>query len=83
MFKTLCVTTLVACGFFTVMDIRADASYGNDAGTVLAPSGLKTVHVPRKYSQAEAIAKALAKFPGHKVAYVKSTKSVWVVALKK
>jgi hypothetical protein len=82
MFKKLCVTIFVASGFFTVMDIQADASHRTDAGSVLSPTSLKTVHVSKKYSQATAIAKALAKYPGHKFVSISSTSTVWVVSVK-
>ncbi|MDP7275341.1 MAG: hypothetical protein QF363_07655 [Planctomycetaceae bacterium] len=83
MFKKLCAAILVVGGCFAVMDIQAEASHRTDAGNVRALNSIKTVHVPRKYSQAVAIAKAMSKYPGWKFAYIKSTSSVWVVVLKK
>ena len=52
--------------------------------TIVAPiPDIKSMHVPKKYSKSEAIAKAMAKYPGYKLTEVRELQNVWVVLLKK
>ena len=83
MFKKLCVTIFVACGFFTVMDIQADASHRKDPGAVMAPTQLNTATYSKStHTEAEAIAKGLAKYPGCTFVRVRDTGTVWIVFVK-
>ena len=82
--NVLSVGLIIAASLISLNPVAATEVTAKATPTVSAPvPDLVSMHVPKKYSRSEAIAKAQAKYPGYTLSKVRELQNVWVVILKK